>query len=410
MRILESKKRKFSFFSINFTYFVDNLGWSIVFPIFAPLFLDSKNLIFSSDVSIAFKTTLLGIFLGAYPLAQFIGAPILGEFADKSGRKKALILSIALTFVGYGLTAWAVAHRHLLILFFARVVTGIFSGNLSVCLACISDLSKEEKVRVKNFGYLSVLAGFAFIVGAYLGGKFSDSSVNQYFSLDLPLWIAAFLSFLNLLFIIFAFSETKQQNPDIRFKFFESFSNVYQAFHLKDLKKLFFIYFLFVFSWTVLFQFTPVLVIQKFQFSRSDIGSLASFMGICWALGSGLISKILMSKFSNVKILEYALLVFVILSSLVGFFPKAFLVFITLGFCGIIGGIAWPICTGIISSRVSMNKQGKILGLSQSMQSLAMAISPILGGYFSKYIIEAPFLLAAFSSLVGVGVYLKGKV
>ncbi|NGX28744.1 MAG: hypothetical protein K940chlam1_00931, partial [Candidatus Anoxychlamydiales bacterium] len=42
-----SSKRKISFFSILFTFFVDNLGWSIVFPIFAPFFLDPQNVIFS---------------------------------------------------------------------------------------------------------------------------------------------------------------------------------------------------------------------------------------------------------------------------------------------------------------------------------------------------------------------------
>ena len=79
MKISEYKKRKLSLFSIHFTYFLDNLGWSIVFPIFAPLFLDPQNLIFSQNISIATRTTFLGIFLGAFPFAQFLGSPILGE-------------------------------------------------------------------------------------------------------------------------------------------------------------------------------------------------------------------------------------------------------------------------------------------------------------------------------------------
>src|SRR3990172_8987729 len=99
---------RISFTSILFTFFVDNLGWSIVFPIFAPFFLDSQNLLFGSEVAISTRTTLLGVFLAAFPFAQFFGAPLLGELADKSGRKKALILSIFLTFIGYIICGWSI--------------------------------------------------------------------------------------------------------------------------------------------------------------------------------------------------------------------------------------------------------------------------------------------------------------
>ena len=53
--------------------------------------------------------------------------------------------------------------------------------------------------------------------------------------------------------------------------------------------------------------------------------------------------------------------------------------------------------------------QGKILGMSQSMQSLAMAMSPIIGGVVARYFIEFPFLVASLASLIGVIIYLKEK-
>ncbi|KPK32081.1 MAG: hypothetical protein AMS24_05025 [Chlamydiae bacterium SM23_39] len=410
MKLIKLNKRKFSFFAINFTYFLDNLGWSIVFPIFAPLFLDVDNLIFSESFSISARTALLGIFLGAFPLAQFLGAPILGEFADKRGRRKAFILSIAFTCLGYLLTAWSVYYKNLYFLFIGRVVTGIFSGNLSICLASIADLSKEKKSKVKHFGYLSVLGGFAFIVGALLGGNFSDSSVSKYFSLDFPLWIAAFLSFLNLLFVIFAFVETSLPNPNVKFNLFESFFHIYRALQIKNLKKLYFIYFLFIFSWTMLFQFSLVLVITKFSFSHLQIGELAAFMGVCWALGSGLISKVLVSKFPDKNILKFSLLFFVIFSTFLVFVNFSYIVIIILGVCGIIGGVTWPLCVEALSNKANINMQGKVLGMSQSVQSLAMAISPIIGGFLANYFIEFSFLAASFASLIGFIIYLKEKL
>ena len=193
------KKRRFSFLSILLTFFVDTLGWCVVFPIFAPLFLDHGNVIFSTDIDISMRTTILGFFLAAYPVAQFFGSPILGDMGDKYGRKKALILSVFLSFIGYGLSAWSIHLHQLWLLFFSRIITGLFSGNLSICMAALADISLDEKAKIRNFSYISMLAGVTFIIGPFIGGRFSDSSINELFNPSLPLWIATFLCFLNFL-------------------------------------------------------------------------------------------------------------------------------------------------------------------------------------------------------------------
>ncbi|NGX51853.1 MAG: Tetracycline resistance protein, class B [Candidatus Anoxychlamydiales bacterium] len=403
-------KRRFSFFSILFTFFVDNLGWSIVFPIFAPLFLDPQNLVFSESVSFAARTTILGVFLAAFPFAQFFGAPLLGEFADRSGRKKALILSIILTCVGYLISAWSIHASNLVWLFIGRIVTGIFSGNLSVCLAAISDLSVTEKAKAKNFGFLSVLAGFSFIIGAFIGGKFSDTTISTWFTPAIPLAIAAALSFINFFFIVFAFKEPKDKKHYVKFDLLEGMHNIQKALKTKNIKTIYVIYFLFVFAWTIVFQFSPVLVIKKFAFTNSQIGDLAAFMGICWAIGSWPLNKLLSKWFSPLRILDVAFLIFTVLCGLVAFPKDVAGVILILGGCVVIGGLAWPLCTTVISNRAPARMQGKIMGISQSMQASAMAISPIIGGLFDRVHIYLPFLIAALASLIAGIIYFKAKV
>jgi len=403
-------KRKISFVSILFTFFVDNLGWSIVFPIFAPLFLDPQNLIFSADIAFSTRTTLLGVFLAAFPLSQFFGAPLLGEFADRAGRKKALILSIILIFIGYIISGWSIYNKNLICLFIGRVITGLFSGSLSICLAAISDLSLTEKAKAKNFSLISVLAGFSFILGAFLGGKFSDSKVFKYFNPSLPLWIAAFLSIINLLFIIFAFKETIEVKKHVKFDFLEGFHNIQEALKTKKIKIIYVIYFLFVFAWTIIFQFSPVLVVNKFHFSNSQIGDLAAFMGICWAIGAGPLHKLSGKSLLSFKILEVALLIFTILCGLLGFIQQIVGVVLILGACVIIGGLAWTICVTLISNRAPERMQGKIMGISQSMQSLAMGISPIIGGLSDEIHVYLTFLIASFASLIASVMYFNVKL
>jgi len=406
---LTPRRRRLSFFSVFFTYLVDLLGWSIVFPIFAPFFLDPHNHIFSADISINARTTVLGIFLAAYPLAQFFGAPVLGEWADKYGRKKAFLISITLTTIGYGLTAFSMMHSLLVLLFAARLMSGLFSGNLSICLAAISDLSPNEKAKIRYFGYLSVLAGLAFIIGTFVGGKFSDAKVNPLFSPDLPLWMAAGLSFLNLLFVIFGFTETYRPDKDARFDFLESIHNIQQALKTKRIKSMYMIYFLFVVSWTILLQFTPVHMIRFYHFTNSDIGTLSACMGIGWAFGSGLISRFLTRFFSPLKSLEVTLIVLTYFCAMIAFPDKLQFVLIFLAASVITAGVAWPLCTGVISNLAPKNIQGKIMGMSQSMQSLAMTISPIIGGISYELFPRMIFFLSAFISLIAALIYFRLK-
>ena len=404
-----SKNRKLSLASVFFTFFVDNLCWSIVFPIFAPYFLDPTNRLFSADVSEATRTALLGFFLMAFSLGQFLGAPILGEYADRHGRKKAFVLSILFTLGGLALSAWAMGTNNLPLLFIGRLVTGIFASNMAICLACVSDLSHDEKSKVKNFGYLSVLAGLSFILGAFLGGKLSDPTVDPDFSPSVPLWLASGMTLFNLLFIIFAFRETTHVDPSVKFKLFESFRNLKMALKTEKIKRIYLIYFLFLFAWTILFQFTPVLVVQRFSFTGSDIGDLALYMGLCWAIGSGYLNKLLLRYFFPLRILELCLLAFTVLCGAIVLTHHLQTTLGILGASVMIGGLAWPLCTGVISNLAPKEIQGKILGMSQSVQSLAMTVAPLAGGFAYRFSLDLVFFVGAGASLIAGIVYFSLK-
>ncbi len=399
------RKQKLTLASVFFTFFVDNLCWSIVFPIFAPFFLDHHNRLFSADVSVTERTTILGLFLMAFSLGQFFGSPFLGEYADRRGRRRALVVSVFFTFIGLGLSAFAMQFGILWLLFVSRLLTGVFASNIPICLACVVDVSPDEKAKIRLFGYLSVLVGLSFILGAFVGGKLSDPSLNPLFSPHLPLWLAAGLTVINFLFVLFYFRETAEVHPDVKYDFLEGFHNIQKALKTEKIKRVYAIYFLFLFAWTLLFQFTPVLVVEKYHFSNSNIADLAIFMGICWAIGSGYLTKFLQKRFSSTVVLEVCLIAFTLLCGLI-VLPKALWIVLTvLGFSVILAGLAWPLCTGLISSLAPRHIQGKILGISQSMQSLAMAIAPVVGGLVYRGKAGAPFLIAAGAGLLASILY-----
>lgn len=400
-----SAKTKFTFVSVYFTFFVDNLCWAVVFPIFAPYFLDTGSVLFSPDTTVGTRSMMLGFFLMAFSLGQFIGCPLIGEYADKHGRRKALAVSVFFTLIGVCITAFSMQIYNLYFLFAGRLITGIFASNTTVCLSCISDLSKSEKARAHNFGTLSMLAGLSFLVGAFLGGKLSDPTLSSYFTPTLPLWLAAGLTFINFLFIIFGFKETTKIHPSVRFHFLEAFIHIKVALQTKRIKRIYTVYFFFIFAWSILFQFIPLLTVEKFFYTSSNIGDLALFMGICWAIGSGYLNQMLTRKMGARLVLELCFVGFTILCGTVIFPSHIYWVIGIVGLLVTLGGVAWPICTGLISSMAPPNMQGKVMGLSQSVQSLAMTLGPVVGGLAFHFSLDLPFFIAAFVSFLSVVIY-----
>ena len=345
----------------------------------------------------------------AFSLGQFLGAPILGEYADRHGRKKALILSVLFTFLGLAVTAWSMQRNLLVFLFLGRLITGVFSSSTSICLASVADLDENQQAKGKHFGYLSAIAGLAFILGAFVGGKLSDPTVNSAFSPNFPIWISCGMTVVNFLFLLFGFKETASTDPNAKFDLWESFRNIKDALQTAQIKRIYAIYFLFLFSWTILFQFIPVIAVRRFSFTGSNIGDLALYMGLCWAIGSGYLNKWLTQYFLPLRILEVCLLLFTGLSAFIIFPKHIYAVFGLLGLCVVVGGLAWPLCTNLISSLAPKQIQGKILGMSQSVQSLAMTLAPIIGGLAFKVSLGLPFFIGATASLFAGVVYFTLK-
>ena len=72
-------------------------------------------------------------------------------------------------------------------------------------------------------------------------------------------------------------------------------------------------------------------------------------------------------------------------------------------FCGavIAGGVLWPLCTTTISSLAGQRLEGKMLTITQSIQSLAITFGSIFGGMSLQWSFHTPFLIAAIALAIG---------
>ena len=325
----------------------------------------------------------------------------------RSGRRKGLLLSIFINFIGYILCALAISQRWLFVLFVGRGLMGLGSGNMSICLSAISDISTSKKMKNKYFGYGSALAGLTFVLGPIIGGKLSDPAINPLFTPSFPMWIGGGLAFINFLFILLAFVETGKITGEKGIDFNQGIKNIQTAFNTRNLKQLYLVYFFYLFAWNIFFQFVPAVLVSVFNSSNSAIGNVCALMGVCWVIGSGAIARLFHSSSFIKKVLLYCFFLFAIFTTFLQFAVSLVGFISLLAVCTLISGVIWPLCTTEISNGADQAIQGKILGFTQSVLSVSMVSSAILGGLFLNVHIDFPFTIAALAVVTSGLIYLR---
>lgn len=399
----EIRNHRSSLYTIFLTVFINLLGVGIVIPVIAPLLLLPEHEMLPFDLSLHFRSIILGFLIASFPIAQFFGAPMLGALSDRYGRKKLLALSIFGTLIGYILFATAIVEHNIYLLFFSRILDGFTGGNISIAMSAISDLS-DEKTKAKNFGMIGAAFGLGFILGPYIGGKLADASIVSWFTPATPFWFASILTALNLLFVFVAFPETLKEKNNTPVSLFTGFSNIKTAFQLTHLRTIFIVVFLLTLGWNFFTQFFSVFLIHKFEYKDfSKIADIFAFIGIWIVLAQGGLQRPLAKKYSPLSMIRvFAILIGITLPLLL--LPSSTqvgLIFYILPFISVFQGLTQPNLTAVVSNQVTGSEQGIILGINQSIQSLGMAIPPIIAGYINLIDPNLPIAAASFCTIIG---------
>lgn len=382
------------------TVFIDFLGFGIILPIIAPVVLDPSYGVLPAEIPTATRPLILGFLIGTYPLAQFFGAPILGTLSDKYGRKKILLVSIFGTALALTLTGTAIVTKKISLMFLGSLVNGFTGGNVSTAQSAIADMS-DMSSKARNFGLIGMAFGLGFVLGPLIGGKLADRHIVSWFSYATPYWFAAGLAFLNVGLIWALFRETLQhQRSDVSLSFTTGFRNIKRAFSNVRIRVMFAVVFLAILGFTCFSQFFQVYLIREFQFTQGEIGELFAFLGIWIAITQGGITRYLSKHFTPHETLKVSIAALSLALMLLLVPTHTRWLFFILPLVAIAQGVTNPNATAIISNSVSSSEQGEILGINQSLVSIAMALTPVLAGLASTFDVKAPIVLSsAFSGL-----------
>lgn len=372
-------KKSLSLLVVLMVGFIDLIGIGMVYPMFASMLFQPDSQMLPLGTSDTIRGACLGILLAAMPITQFFSAPILGMLSDQKGRKKILLPTLAVGVIGYIVAMVGVHIESLFLLLVSRIVIGISAGTAAVVQASLADLSSSEE-KAKNFALLNMACGLGFTVGPFLGGVLSEVSIGIIQGYALPFAVAGLVTLLNLLLAMRYFEETYTPKTESKISFALGILNIKKAFKVENLRVIFFCIFLACFGWSFYWEFAPVTWISSYGFGTATIGNFYAYGAAVYALCCGVVIRPILSRFSNQGVLCFGLMLCAVAVGMLLFHEDAVWLWFYIPLQQLAISLFWPTAAAVVSNSVSDDVQGEIMGVLQSMDSLAFAMSPLIAG------------------------------
>lgn len=375
---------------IFFTIFLDLLGFGIVIPLL-PFFAKDLG---ASGLEV-------GLLMTAYSGMQFIFSPLWGRISDRIGRRPVLLLSITANVAAMLLFA---ASSTLTFFFLARAFAGMANANIGTAQAYVADITGPED-RAKGMGLVGAAIGMGFVLGPAIGGLLAR------YGMAAPALAAAALSFVNLVLAYFLLPESL--SPEAREAAQARRGSRLQTF-VRSLDHpilpfLFVLFFLLTVAFSQMEATFALFTQARFGYGTTANGYLFAFIGVMLALVQGALVGPLRRSIGEAGMLLAGTVVLAMgLLALAGIGSVAGLL-VACSLLAVGHGISNPSLSTLVSKQAPHHEQGKILGVNQSMASLARVVGPFIGGLaFDKGSEVAPFLSAA--GVLGIGILIALRV
>lgn len=389
---MKAWRKKTSLFILMLITMIDYIGIGFVYPIFSHLLFRPNSPLLSTDASDIQRGFYLGLLLSLLSFAQFFFGPLLGKISDRIGRKKVLLASLSIGTAGYLISLLGILGMSIHLLLFSRIVIGASTGNTAVVQAAIADISSPTE-KSKFFGLYNMSLGIGLALGPFLGGIFSNPNFFHESAATLPFWIGTFSCIVSFLLIAVFFPETHKSSTQERPGFLSAIHDLKKVFEMKGIRILMLSIFFFVFGWSYYFEFVSVYLINHFDFHTEEIGYFYGYSAAWYAFSTGFLIFPALRRFRSEQVLFYSL-------ALAGVYIFVFLMIENSAYLWLylpiliyLVSLVFPTATAMVSNWASSERQGEVLGIFQSVQSLGWTIAPLLSGSLIGFYHKMPILM-----------------
>ncbi len=358
--------------------FVDMLGFGLILPLLPYL-----------AATYGASPLIIGLIGAAYPLGQFIGAPLVGRLSDRFGRKPLLLFSIAGTFLSLLMLGFA---RSIAVILLSRFFDGLTGGNITVAQAYIADTT-DEKNRAKGMGLIGAAFGLGFILGPASGGFLSQ------WGYSVPAFFSAGLSAINMILITVLLKESlakeKRVKKGERAQKRNPLSNLKNALSKPIAGPLLRSIIVFSLAMSLFESVFSLYAKQRLALNAQTTGYILAYVGILVSIVQGGAMGALTRRFKEHTLLRFG--VVTLMFSFLGWAiaPNVPVLMVILIPLSLSSGILSTILRSSLSKSVLPRETGEIMGTSAAMESLTRIAAPALGGFLIGVAAWAPGLLSS---------------
>ena len=383
--------------------FIAFLGISMSILIFTVMTLNLDLSPLPKSTPFWMRNLLFGVLTAAYPLGQFLGSPILGALSDRYGRRPILLWTLLLTTIGYIFVSLSLQTVAIAAICITLFIVGLFEANVVIAQGAIADVSDQTN-RAARFGYISVVASTAYIIGPIFGGDLSNPKFVSWFSYATPYWALTLLFVPLLTWIYFAFKETHPENKRIAIKWAAAITNMKDLFCDKEVRKLYLVNFLAYNAMYGFFRLYPLYVTSKYQPTLSLISYIIAYVAIPIIIVNAFLIKPLTKKFKEHSLYLFSLWAVAITNVLIVLFGPFEWIWLTTFLTGLAVSIGMTLSISVISHKVNGQKQGRVLGNNTSLMVIPQVTMGLIGGALSVAWLKLPLifcgLCAALAALI----------
>ena len=374
---------------------VDVLGLSIVLPLL-PVYAET----FGASAQVA------ALLIPVYSACQAIAAPVLGTISDRVGRRKVLLLSQVGTLIGFLCIAGAHA---LWMLFLGRVLDGLTAGNLGVAQAYIADHT-EAKNRARSLALIGVAFGVGFTLGPAVTVALSPHGMS------VPLYAAAALSLLSIVCTATLLPPDERRSaprpadlsgmPGGQRLGLLSWHRYPAFFRRPVLGGVLAEFFLFQVAFYMFISGFALFAERRYSwhgqpFTPREIGWLYVYSGVLGIfIQGGLIGR-LVKSLKEARVIRLGVVTLGIGYALLGFVEPVGPLLVAVGLSTFGSGVLRPCLTSIATQVIDRHEQGVVLGLTQTISSLASVVAGVISGWLieQRLLDEWGWVAATFCAL-----------
>ncbi len=374
---------------------VDVFGMTLVLPLLGPY---AER--FHASPS---QATLL---VSVFAVCMLISGPILGRLSDRYGRKPLLLISQLGTLIGFVLLARA---QSLLMIFFARALDGATAGNLSLAQAFVSDHS-QAKDRTKSFALIGIAFGLGFFVGPFV------TSTLLGYGMTAPIWLAVGLSALSIVCTAVLIpgglppQGASGDGPGGRRLSVFAWSAYRPYFARPKLRSVLLQHLVYSIGFTSFTSGFSLFAERAYQWhgravTPREVGYVFGYAGFLGLIFQGGILSRLTHRYGEERVIRSAFATNIVAYIVLSMFPSVTGVVVSCTLSAYGNGALRPAISSIASQQAGADEQGTVLGLVQSLSSVAAIAAPILGGILLDHsMLRAWAIVPSVCSVIGLAI------